>query len=76
MGVKSLTYEQFICDRCDKTEDIPSGTGLDQRSKWGTAHAQRMQGMTIFTFCRYEMTLCPDCVKSLEVWSSEFVRQE
>jgi hypothetical protein len=67
MGVETISFERFSCERCDAIEDIRCGD-LDQRNKWGHASAQHYQGDQLFSR-DYKITLCPACCTSLRQWS-------
>lgn len=68
MGVETVTFEHFACDRCGEIEDIPCGIGLERRALWGWAQAQFYQAGTLF-HRDYKITLCPACSRSLRDWS-------
>lgn len=67
MGLETLTYERFVCDRCEQAENIQCGK-VELRARWGHASAQRYQGEQLFNL-DYKITLCPNCCDSLRAWS-------
>lgn len=69
MGIEDITIERFTCDRCPKSEDLVSGKDLERRAKWGQLQSQGLQGSITMGIHGYKMILCPDCVRSLKIWS-------
>lgn len=68
MGVETLSFERFVCDRCDAVEEIPCGQ-VELRDRWGHASAQHYQGGQIFAH-NYRTSLCPNCCASLRAWAA------